>query len=626
MHTERDIERENRKKEKVAAKLERATRARQKAHEQSQREIVCKFDSHSVVQSALLGDFLARIITVNRRQHRKMKTAFLLSGQVGSGKTELIRSIMSFATEQEVHMSSPSFLVVRDYELHIHAESTSTSTSVSVKHIDPHFMQKRLTNYVDLKQNPDIWFIEHAHHDGVAPLIHTIKHTDSNYCIINIDITAKPNTNTREFVLKFPLEWIQMGYEFCSTSSIPVSLSAEYIGKPQIVSKTPSLHLRYYVQRIIWLKQWMRATSAKKDIIICAIETSFDDTCICLTQNGRIVWEKKVGQDKIHDEYGGVKPDIAASAHEQALNEPNGLIEQSKEECLCRCGRVPDLIAVTRGPGNALSLVPGILAAQRLAWNNHSPIMYIDHLMGHILTASMPEFGNDIKFPFLSFIVSGGHTFLVRVDSPVKCTVLWTTPNDTAGEALDKCAGLLGITVVPAAPKMEELARLGCSTRYAHHFKSVETFSQLKICVRDLVSHHGSGDVYDLMASTQTRAAEILASTLQSVLLSTSATSALEYDSVVVAGGVMSNLEIRARMADVCRMNNIRLIVPPIQYCTDNAPMIANCAWQTIHHSGMTVEGLWEHFVFLNDGPQPEPGNVLQLSQQKFKGLKRTIL
>jgi N6-L-threonylcarbamoyladenine synthase len=610
---ERERERENRKKEKVAAKLERASRAKQKAHEQSQREIVCKFESHSVEQSALLGDFLARIITANR--HRKMKTAFLLSGQVGSGKTELIRSIMSFATEQEVHMSSPSFLVVRDYELHIHTEV------ITIKHIDPHFMQKRLTNYVDLHQNPDIWFIEHAQHDGVAPLIRAISHTCSNYCIIHIDITANPNSNMRKFVLKFPLEWIQIGYEFCSTGLIPASLPAEYIGKPQIVSKTPSLHLRYYVQRIIWLKQWIRAN---QKIIICAIETSFDDTCICLSRNGKIVWEKKVGQDKIHDEYGGVKPDIAASAHEQALNGPTGLIEQSKEECLRRCGRVPDLIAVTQGPGNALSLVPGILAAQRLAWNNHSPIMYIDHLMGHILTATMPEFGNDIKFPFLSFIVSGGHTFLVRVDSPIQCTVLWTTPNDTAGEALDKCAGLLGIKVVPAAPKLEELARLGDGTRYAHHFKSVETFSQLKICVRDLVSQLGSGDdLYDLMASTQTRAAEILASTLQSVLLSTSL---VEYDSVVVAGGVMSNLEIRAHIAEVCQTNHIRLIVPSIQYCTDNAPMIANCAWQTIHHIGMTVEGLWEHFVFLNNGPEPEPGNVLQLSQQKFKGLKRGML
>jgi N6-L-threonylcarbamoyladenine synthase len=610
-------ERENRKKEKVAAKLARASRARQKAHEQSQREIVCKFESHSVEQTALLGDFLARIITANR--HKGMKTAFLLSGQVGSGKTELIRSIMNFATEQEVHMSSPSFLVVRDYELHIHAESAN----ISVKHFDPHFMKKRLTNYVDLKQNPDIWFIEHAQHDGVAPLIRDISHTCSNYCITHIDITARPTSNIREFCLKFPLEWVQTGYEFCSTGSIPASLPAEYIGKPQIVSKTPSLHLRYYVRRIIWLNQWMRRTSANQEIIICAIETSFDDTCICLTRNGRIVWEKKVGQDKIHDEYGGVKPDIAASAHEQALNGPNGLIEQSKKECLCRCGRVPDLIAVTQGPGNALSLVPGILAAQRLAWNNSSPIIYIDHLMGHILTATMPEFGNNIKFPFLSFIVSGGHTFLVRVDSPVKCTVLWTTPNDTAGEALDKCAGLLSINVVPAAPKMEELARLGDRTRYAHHFKSVETFSQLKICVRDLVSQLGSGDVYDLMASTQTRAAEILASTLQSVLLDTSL---VEYDSVVVAGGVMSNLEIRAHMAVVCYANNIRLIVPPIQYCTDNAPMIANCAWQTIHHSGMTVEKLWGHLVFLNDGPEPEPGNVLQLSQQKFKGLKRDTL
>ena len=624
------IDRESRKKEKVSAKLIRASRARQKAEEQCQREIVCKFDSHSVEQTALLGDLLARIITVNQR--KGMKTAFLLSGQVGSGKTELIRSIMSFATEQEVHMSSPSFLVVRDYELYIHTESTA-NTRITIKHIDPHFMQKRLTNYVDLTLHPNVWFIEHAHHDGVAPLIRTISHTCSNYCIINIDITAKPGSNIREFGLKFPLEWIRTGYEFCSTGSIPASLPVEYIGKPQIVSKTPSLHLRYYVQRMIWLKQWIRRTRANctnRDIIICAIETSFDDTCICLTRNGRIVWEKKVGQDKIHDEYGGVKPDIAASAHEQALNGPNGLIEQSKEECLRLCGRVPDLIAVTQGPGNALSLVPGILVAQRLAWNNASPIMFIDHLMGHILTATMPEFGNDIKFPFLSFIVSGGHTFLVRVDSPVKCTVLWTTPNDTAGEALDKCAGLLDITVVPAAPKLEELARLGCGTRYANHFKSVDTFSQLKICVRDLVAQLGSGDLlnaqilYDLMASTQTRAAEILASTLQSVLLETSTTT--EYDSVVVAGGVMSNLEIRARMADVCRMNNIRLIVPPIQYCTDNAPMIANCAWRTIHHRGMTVEGLWEHLLFLNDGPEPEKGNVLQLSQQKFKGLKRGIL
>ena len=626
MSTERDIDiyREIRKKEKAAAKLERVSRAQQKAHEQSQREIVCKFDSHSVERTALLGDFLARIITANRRQHRKMKTAFLLSGHVGSGKTELIRSIMSFATEQEVHMSSPSFLVVRDYELHIHTESASTITSISIKHIDPHFMQKRLTNYVDLTQHPDIWFIEHAHHDGIAPLIRAISNSNSNYCIINTDIIAKPSSNIREFVLKFPLEWIQTGYEFCSNGSIPISLPAEYIGKLHIVSKTPSLHLRYYVRRIIWLNQWMRAKSANKDIIICAIETSFDDTCICLTRNGRIVWEKKVGQDKIHDEYGGVKPDIAASAHEQALNGPNGLIEQSKEECLRLCGgRVPDLIAVTRGPGNALSLVPGILAAQRLAWNNASPIIYIDHLMGHILTSTMPEFDNNITFPFLSFIVSGGHTFLVRVDSPIKCTVLWNTPNDTAGEALDKCAGLLGITVVPAAPKMEELARLGCRTRYMNHFKSVETFSQLKICVRDLVSQLGSSDLYDLMASTQTRAAEILASTLQSILLETATT---EYNSVVIAGGVMSNLEIRARMAEVCRLNTIRLIVPPIQYCTDNAPMIANCAWQTIHHIGMTLEGLWEHLVFLNDGPEPEPGNVLQLSQQKFKGLKREIV
>lgn len=627
MPAERDIDiyRELRKKEKAAAKLERVSRAQQKAYEQCQREIVCKFESHSVEQTALLGDFLARVITANRR-HTEMKTAFLLSGEVGSGKTELIRSIISLATEQEVKMSSPSFLVVREYEFHIHTDST-TDTCITVKHIDPHFMQKRLSSYACLKQNPDIWFVEHAQHDGVAPLIRAISHADSNYCIIHIDITTKPSSNIRKFVLKFPLDWIQIGYEFCSTGSIPASLPPQYIGKPQIISKTPSLHLRYYVRRIIWLKQWIRRTSVNQDIIICAIETSFDDTCICLSRNGRIIWEKKVCQDKLHDEYGGVKPDVAASAHEQALNGPNGLIEQSKEECMRLCGRVPDLFAVTRGPGNALSLVPGILAAQRLAWNNPSPtptpIIYIDHLLGHILTATMPEFDNDIKFPFLSFIVSGGHTFLVRVDSPVKCTVLWTTPNDTAGEALDKCAGLLGIKVVPAAPKMEELARLGDGTRYFSHFKSVDTFSQLKICVRDLVAQLGSSDLYDLMASTQTRAAEILASTLQSVLLDTAST---EYNSVVVAGGVMSNLEIRARMADVCRLNTIRLIVPPIQYCTDNAPMIANCAWQTIHHGRMTLEGLWEHLVFLNDGPEPEPGNVLQLSQQKFKGLKRGIL
>ena len=312
--------------------------------------------------------------------------------------------------------------------------------------------------------------------------------------------------------------------------------------------------------------------------IVLGIETSCDETCAAIVRADRRVLANRVrGQADAHARYGGVVPEIAARAHVEHIDR---LVAEALDEAGLRFDAL-DAVAATAGPGLIGGVMVGLMTGKAIAAVAGIPLIAVNHLEGHALTARLTD---DVAFPYLLLLVSGGHCQLLAVEGVGRYSRLGTTYDDAVGEAYDKTAKLLGLGF-PGGPAVEREALAGDATRFdlPRPLKGRPgcdfSFSGLKTAVRHAVETLPAGrlaaqDVADLCASFQAAVADVLADrTANAFALFGDRLPA--GDVLVVAGGVAANQALRARLATVAEAHGFTLVAPPPELCTDNAAMIA---------------------------------------------------
>ncbi len=326
----------------------------------------------------------------------------------------------------------------------------------------------------------------------------------------------------------------------------------------------------------------LRARSQVHPVLVLGIESSCDETGAAIVDgDGRVLADVVHSQVSVHAPYGGVVPELASRDH---MVNAAPVVRAALERAGVRLGDV-DGIAVTNRPGLVGALLVGVQSAKGLAWAARKPLVGVDHLMGHLLAVFLRRgdvAGSVPGFPFVCLIASGGHTAIYRVDAPVTSAVreLGATRDDAAGEAFDKVAKLLGLGY-PGGPVIDRLAgevgEAGAVPRLLAPMasgKSLEmSFSGIKTQVAQLVARSSepltAAQVAGVCASFQAAVTGVLA---RKVIVAAAREGVAD---VVLGGGVAANRELRARVAELGEARGLRVHVPPIASCTDNAAMIA---------------------------------------------------
>ena len=309
--------------------------------------------------------------------------------------------------------------------------------------------------------------------------------------------------------------------------------------------------------------------------VILAIESSCDDTSAAVCVDG-VVLSNVIATQKIHEAYGGVVPELASRVHQQNIVPA---IQQALINAKVSKNDV-DAVAFTRGPGLLGSLLVGVSFAKSFALAKSLPIIEVNHMQAHILA----HFIEDPKptFPFLCLTVSGGHTQIVLVKDYFDMEVIGQTLDDAAGEAMDKTSKILGLPY-PGGPLIDKHARQGNPDAYKFPEPQIPgldfSFSGLKTSIlyfiRDKVAANPNfieENIADICASVEQR--------IVTILLNKLSKAAKEYDikDVALAGGVSANTGLRQGLQKMGEKNGWNCFIPQMQYCTDNAAMIAIAA------------------------------------------------
>ena len=326
---------------------------------------------------------------------------------------------------------------------------------------------------------------------------------------------------------------------------------------------------------------------------VLGIETSCDETAAALlAADGTVLAEAVASQHEEHLPYAGVVPEIAARAHLRRLPR---MVER-----VLAGQPAPAVVSATVGPGLIGGLVVGAGYAKGFALARCLPFFGINHLEAHALSARLPSLEAAVAFPYLTFLVSGGHCLLAETRGPGDHTLLGTTRDDAVGEAFDKVAKLLGLGW-PGGPAIEALARSGDPTRFRLPRPMVGrpdcdfSFSGLKTAVATLVASYPPGplpgrDAADLAAAFQAAVADSLADragrAMAGFVLRHGAPATL-----VVSGGVAANAAIRAALGEAAQRAGFALAAPPPRLCTDNAVMVAWAAIERLE-AGLVPDGM----------------------------------
>lgn len=304
-------------------------------------------------------------------------------------------------------------------------------------------------------------------------------------------------------------------------------------------------------------------------MIVVGIETSCDETSVCLLKEREIVAMKTFSQIDLHAKYGGVVPEIASRSHLKQ-------IRIVAEEVFTKAGLSPknvDVIAVTAEPGLIGSLLVGINFAKGLALSINKPLIFVNHLEGHIFTCSLTE---EIEKDFYCVLVSGGHTQIIEVETIQNYKIIGQTIDDSVGEAFDKLAKSLGFPY-PGGQTIERLALKGNELRFQtgiplkRKSKFDFSFSGIKTHFMQIVAKYKEEqDVYDICASFQKTICDILLDRTKNMI----SASSKNFQNLVLCGGVSANIYIRNRFEK--ELQNVAIKYAPLNLCTDNGAMIAN--------------------------------------------------
>jgi N6-L-threonylcarbamoyladenine synthase len=316
---------------------------------------------------------------------------------------------------------------------------------------------------------------------------------------------------------------------------------------------------------------------SNKPNIILGIESSCDDTSAAIIKEGVLLSNITAGQ-AIHQKYGGVVPELASRAHQSNIIP---VIDAAIKEANINKKDI-SAVAFTQGPGLLGSLLVGVSFAKGFALANNIPLISVNHMQGHILAHFIrkPNEQKDFpKFPFLCLTVSGGHTQIVRINNYFDMQIIGETIDDAAGEAFDKIAKIMGLPY-PGGPLIDKLAKQG--NPLAFNFPKPKTtafdfsFSGLKTSVlyflRKEVAknpHFIEENKADIAASVQHTIIEILTEKI------VDAAQKFNISQIAIAGGVSANSGLRSKLQQIAQEKQFKLFIPPFEYCTDNAAMIA---------------------------------------------------
>ncbi len=324
-------------------------------------------------------------------------------------------------------------------------------------------------------------------------------------------------------------------------------------------------------------------------ISILAIESSCDETSAAVCVNGKIL-SNFIANQSVHEKYGGVVPELASRAHLQNIVP---VIHTALQTAGCSVNDL-DAIAFTQAPGLIGSLLVGSQFAKSLALALDKPLIAVHHMQAHVLANLIDD--PQPEFPFLCLTVSGGHTQIVRCQSPTDMQVIGETIDDAAGEAFDKSAKLLGLPY-PGGPLIDKYAREGNPNRFQFPEPQIAdlnfSFSGLKTAILYFLQNAGKSTLYretekasaeereqfiaanlpDICASIQQRIISILLNKVKKAALQTG------IRHICLAGGVSANSGLRKSFEEMGQQMGWKTYIPAFQYCTDNAAMIAITAY-----------------------------------------------
>ena len=320
-------------------------------------------------------------------------------------------------------------------------------------------------------------------------------------------------------------------------------------------------------------------------VTILAIESSCDETAASVCVEGKIL-SNYIANQKVHEQYGGVVPELASRAHMQNIVP---VVDMALKTAGCELPAV-DAIAFTQSPGLIGSLLVGAQFAKSLSLALNKPLIAVHHMQAHVLANLIAD--PKPAFPFLCLTVSGGHTQIVLCESPAKMQVIGETIDDAAGEAFDKSAKLLGLPY-PGGPLIDKYAKQGNPNRFQFPEPQIQgldfSFSGLKTSILYFLQNAGKSNIYkeefmataeekktfiennlaDICASIQQRIISILLNKVKKASVQTGITD------ICIAGGVSANSGLRKSFEETGKKNNWRTFIPAFEYCTDNAAMIA---------------------------------------------------
>lgn len=316
--------------------------------------------------------------------------------------------------------------------------------------------------------------------------------------------------------------------------------------------------------------------------LLLAIESSCDDTAASVSR-GKSILSNVISSQLLHEEFGGVVPEIASRMHQRMIVP---VVQKAVSEAGVALEDL-DAIGVTEGPGLSGSLLVGISFAKSLAMTLNLPLIGVNHLEGHMYSVFTDAEGPE--YPFVSLVVSGGHTQLMLLERPLDHTVLGKSRDDAAGEAFDKIGKLLGLPY-PGGPAIDRASRDGDRAFYAFPRSRPSrfdfSFSGLKTSVLYYLNRldeaqrreHLETHIADLAASVQEAVVDVLIETLSEAIRETGVRH------IAIAGGVSANYRLRERAALLASQAGAKLHLPDPKYCTDNAAMIATTAMLKLRH------------------------------------------
>jgi N6-L-threonylcarbamoyladenine synthase len=564
-----------------------------------------------------LGSRLARLyIDQITNEEDKKPIIILLDSEnlLGAGKSVLASGFIRSLTGEE-YIQSPSYLYSLSYEVDLaQIKNDDSYNCVTIDHIDTWRMKQTqsLTDILSVDniiKDRHILVIEHSARaqdmidllDQKAIIRITIRSGDSGLTGLGRNVTIETGEDCLYDISKLNDE----------------STLVPFVTEP---SAGASDDMILVDTDTIPILEKIRAKD-RSDILIMGIETSCDDTCVAiLSGDGRIIYNAKIGQTDVHEQYGGVNPGEARKSHAEAIDKcVDGAFDVLKE--VYGEDRVPDAIAFTIGPGLEVCLAVGVTKAYEISYKYQIPLIPTNHLESHIVICRLPSlvetFGTEIKYPFIAAVVSGGHTFIALAKSPGSYRLLASTSNDSIGETGDKIGRMIGITAVPAGPELEKLALNGEVERFRQAEIGDEMFREPPLRQRDgilwmsfsnykqwcnttisrydsdgLIGDHSKEVAKGMVQIPREMAADVAHIYQESVttyfvrsLRRVLGELGEDYTRIVIAGGFAANQVFRAKLDALEKelgMGRGIMVYPPIDLCTDNAVMVAQNGFEKL--------------------------------------------